>query len=240
MADLRIPDLTEYTGLIAYDDVFEMVDTSDTTDDASGSSFRVEAQRIGLVLPNSTPEVDGTVSPTILGAIVTAGALTLGLGTDRIHIAPLTVVRPVTITSATVIVTSGVGSSTIRIGIYSATADFVVNSLVADFGTVDSSTTGRKTIGSLSQVLPVGHYFTAVCSNSTPSVVTDRCTPITQCGSMQGPTVTGISQYISSLYRLETSAASALPSSFGDFPVVSAFASSCGLGNAVLLEWSAA
>jgi len=46
MADQRITDLTEYTGTVADDDWFEMVDKSDTTDNAAGSSFKVAKSKI--------------------------------------------------------------------------------------------------------------------------------------------------------------------------------------------------
>lgn len=47
MADLRITDLTEYTGTVAAGDFFEMVDVSDATDNAAGSTFKVPFSKLG-------------------------------------------------------------------------------------------------------------------------------------------------------------------------------------------------
>ena len=50
MADSRIAALTEFTGTVALDDVFHFIDVSDTTDDATGSSYKLPASGVRQML----------------------------------------------------------------------------------------------------------------------------------------------------------------------------------------------
>jgi hypothetical protein len=69
---------------------------------------------------------------------------------------PFAFAGAVTLTEVRVNVTTAIASSVIRIGIYSSDSFGLPGTLLADFGTVDSSTTGEKTIASLSQALAAG------------------------------------------------------------------------------------
>lgn len=62
---------------------------------------------------------------------------------------------------------SGQANSTIRTGIYQANSYWEPGSLLADFGTVDSSSTGNKDITGLTQTLIPGRYWAVIeASNS--------------------------------------------------------------------------
>lgn len=60
--------------------------------------------------------------------------------------------------------------STIRMGIYNANSYWEAGTLLADFGTVDSSTTGNKEITGLNQVLLPGRYYAALEGSNSSSV----------------------------------------------------------------------
>ena len=66
MADKRITDLTEFSGTVASDDWFEMVDKSDTTDNAAGSSFKVSTTKL-LALAMS--DLSDDLTPTLGGTL---------------------------------------------------------------------------------------------------------------------------------------------------------------------------
>lgn len=69
-------------------------------------------------------------------------------------------------------VTTGVASTTIRLGIYASTAGGLPGSLVTDYGTIDSSGTGAKEITiSPAATLAAGTYWLAiVAQGGTPTV----------------------------------------------------------------------
>lgn len=65
---------------------------------------------------------------------------------------------------------TGQAGSTARAGIYNANSYWEPGALLADFGTVDSSTTGNKDITGLSQLLLPGRYWAVIegsASNTT-------------------------------------------------------------------------
>jgi hypothetical protein len=240
VTDKRISDLVEHTASFIDADMMEMVDTSNTTDHATGSSFKVSVRRLGLITPSSpSPAPLGSPIPNLLGVIATSASVTAIIASERIYMAPMSIRRPVTITSVGVCVSTLVNPSIVRIGVYNATDDFQPGSLVADFGTVDSSTTGRKFIASLSQALPVGNYFMASCSNAGVSFVMNKTMPHHVGGLHLNYTGFTTSAYYSQFYRVgETSPSSGLPSSLGGVLTGAGTSTSPGINCPVLTQWT--
>lgn len=113
---------------------------------------------------------------------------------DRAIAGFFVVTAQLTITQAEVRVnTAGTGAAAGRLGIYNCSAAMVPTTLVADFGVVNCSTTGRKTITGLSTVLAPGFYFSylVVNENLTFEVRTGQCpwaglSPIAFAGQWSG------------------------------------------------------
>jgi len=99
-------------------------------------------------------------------------ASTYALTANRLYLHPIVVSNPVTITAANCEVTA-TGAGTVVMGIYNAavtSSRWLPTSLVSSFGTVSVSSTGVKTISSLSVTLPAGVYMMALCSDVAPTV----------------------------------------------------------------------
>lgn len=81
------------------------------------------------------------------------------------------VTAPITISSAEVrVTTAGGASAACRIGIYECKANADPGDLVADFGVISASSTGRKQITGLSATLPVGFYYSISVANEALSL----------------------------------------------------------------------
>ena len=107
-------------------------------------------------------------------------ASTYALTANRLYLHPIVVSNPVTITAANCEVTA-TGAGTVVMGIYNAavtSSRWLPTSLVSSFGTVSVSSTGVKTISSLSVTLPAGVYMMALCSDVAPTVRVLVGTPI--------------------------------------------------------------
>ena len=89
-----------------------------------------------------------------------------GLTDDTMYLVPIFISESFTIDRIAVEVTTSAASATVRLGLYSS-VDSVPSALIADFGTVDASTTGVKEL-TISQALTKGLIWGAyVCSNSS-------------------------------------------------------------------------
>jgi len=81
MANKRFTDLTTLTS-IATGDLFPIVDISDTTDSAGGTTKKITQANLGFA-PSASPTFTGTV--TLTGAtLVNTGTLTLPTSTDTL------------------------------------------------------------------------------------------------------------------------------------------------------------
>jgi len=241
MTDKRISDLPEYTGDLDPNDLFEYIDTSDTTDHASGSSRKIKSGRVGFTARAVVPALAGVRGPTIPGTVHTGALSGTLLYTDGIFLGPLTLHRKITVLSATVVVTGASASSSMRMGIYYASASFVPGTLVYDWGTVSTTTTGRKTATTSSVLEPGNYYLAAVGSTSSLSVVLQRVQPLTLAGTLLRPDFTSNSNMgVDKLVVTHPGAtAGGLPSSLGAFAAVSA-SSSAGIATPVFLDWDLA
>jgi hypothetical protein len=214
MTDKRITDLPEYTGDLDPNDFFEYIDVSDTTDNAAGSSRKIKSGRVGLTFKMVVPAPTGVVAPTLPGVCLTAGSATAAVtsSTSLIGLSPIVLHRRITITEAVVVLTTSSGSSVVRIGLYSATGAFVPGSLLVDWGTVSSASTGRKTLAVSTTVEP-GNYLVAVAANATVQAIHQRVHALTLAGVFLRPDFTTASTMWPSTYTVTaTSPANGLPS----------------------------
>ena len=74
---VRVPELNAFAASIADTDLFHFVDVSDTTDDASGSSFRLTPAQLRTYLNQFYRSLSGTI-PAAEGYALTAKAQALG------------------------------------------------------------------------------------------------------------------------------------------------------------------
>ena len=89
----------------------------------------------------------------------------------RVYFIPMEVVNPCTISDIgiEVVTTPGGTGSVVRLGIYYDDGTNLPATLLADFGTVDTTTTGLKSITSLAQVLAPGLYWLAAVAQGAPT-----------------------------------------------------------------------
>jgi len=93
-------------------------------------------------------------------------AMAGGLTDDTMYLVPIFISDSFTIDRIAVEVTTAAATATVRLGLYSS-VDNVPSALIADFGTVDASTTGVKE-KTISQAVTKGLVWAAyVCSNSS-------------------------------------------------------------------------
>lgn len=113
----------------------------------------------------------GTVHGLVPGAAFIGTAGTRTLTANRAYYEQWIVETETTIDQVYIEVTTLINPSSIGIAIYNATSDGQPSSLVLDCGTVDSSSTGVKsiTLGS-PLVLPIGRYMVAFGSAAAPAV----------------------------------------------------------------------
>jgi hypothetical protein len=92
---------------------------------------------------------------------------------NRLHVQPLFINQSITIDRIGAECTAAVASSTYRLGIYSANSNGVPTSLILDAGTIDTSSTGLKTI-TINQTLNAGFYYLAFIYQGGVSLATMR------------------------------------------------------------------
>jgi hypothetical protein len=127
---------------------------------------------------------------------------------------------PIVINSMMVYVSTAQAASVLRVGIHSANDDWSLKALVTDFGTFDSSTTGRKELTGLSLSLPPGMYYSSLAASVANVAV---LSPGTNPFSPEGAIVNGTAIAAASLYFMHLSQTATTPAISG-FPAVSASA----------------
>jgi hypothetical protein len=144
-------------------------------DDASASAQRTT---LGLAIDTDVasqtaikaaqPALLGSTLYGIPGWIFTAGwNLTLTGAVNRIHYEALVVTSAITISHAFMHVVTSVAASNTRIGVYAATSAWQpTGAAVADWGAIDCSSTGDKTVTGLSTVLTPGRYLLAFLTSA--------------------------------------------------------------------------
>lgn len=122
---------------------------------------------------------------------------------------PLFIDSRVTFNQVAVEVTTAVASSTVRLGLYTMSSTGTPNELIADWGTVDTSSLGAKTI-TIDQTLFPGTYFlTHVAQGGAPGL---RSRPVNYPFYGNG-TTTG--NFNGTSYNQTATVTGALPSTFG-------------------------
>lgn len=110
----------------------------------------------------------GTNYYTVPGTPGFVSATTRALTTNRVFYEPWMIPTAITIDQIAVEVTTNVAVSTVALALYNATASGQPDTLVADFGTIDSSTTGVKTVDlGAPLALAPGRYLAAIVSAAT-------------------------------------------------------------------------
>ena len=116
--------------------------------------------------PGRAKASGGTVYVGVPGGTYSGTSASVALATDTVYYSPIFVQRAITI-DAVFSYCNGAGvASAARLGIYNADTDLQPTSLVSDFGTYDLSTTGQKSITSLSVTLSPGRYLSCLLSNN--------------------------------------------------------------------------
>lgn len=129
--------------------------------------------------------------------------------TTRMMYIPWIVPRSITIDRIGIHVTTGVATTNCRIGIYNSAND-LPTSLIADLGSVDTSSTGVKEL-TVSQVIPAGLVFLAVAKQGTVGAVSLYGLGYTVWAGMPEASTSTLMQY-GSQYMYEDSVTGALPS----------------------------
>jgi hypothetical protein len=114
--------------------------------------------------------VAGSTIQLIIPGVELSAVSSRGLTVNRIYYMPWFVSTPISIDQLVVEVTVASAAATVtRVALYNADTAWQPTSRVIDAGTVDSTTTGVKTI-SVSLALPVGRYLAAVISDGVPTL----------------------------------------------------------------------
>jgi len=136
------------------------------------SRMAVAGQWNGLTTAgSSTPGTGGYVSnywyaPMSNGASAAVYALTA----DKLYLVPITTTADMSLEALTAYVSTAVGGSNVRIGIYNYNSTGLGGTLLAEGGTASSASTGWKIMSGMSTTVSQGHYFLALQSDAAISV----------------------------------------------------------------------
>jgi hypothetical protein len=146
---------------------------------------------------------------------------TLSIGDGTCYFIPFWVTRSMTIDRVNVEVTTALASSTIRLGIYSSSND-APGSLLADFGTADSSSTGQKEL-TVSQAVSAGLYYFAVVRQGGSGTLAVRAVGASNGSFTSLPaTSTTFMHDFGNIHLFQTGISGALPGSVSPFNVPTA------------------
>jgi hypothetical protein len=115
VADKKITDLTDFSGTLADSDVIEMVDVSDTTDDAAGSSFKETWGAVAASPPFSSRYASKTAFPDYVSVALSDMTTQITTGTTKAYwVNPFDTTLTVTKVKAT-LATAGSGATVVDI-----------------------------------------------------------------------------------------------------------------------------
>jgi len=125
----------------------------------------------GWLTSGGAPNTGGYVSnywyaPMSNGASAAVYALTA----DKLYLVPITTTADMSLEALTAYVSTAVGGSNVRIGIYNYNSTGLGGTLLAEAGTASSASTGWKIMSGMSTSVSQGHYFLAVQSDAAISV----------------------------------------------------------------------
>lgn len=139
-----------------------------TTDQVLAKNSNTDMDFVWVNFPTSAPMPGSAyyinnLSTTWGNGIV---AMAGGLTDDYMYLVPIFISEDMTFDNIAIEVTTAAAAATVRLGLYDS-VDSVPTNLIADFGTVDASTTGVKE-KAISQAVSKGLIWAAyVCSNSS-------------------------------------------------------------------------
>lgn len=100
------------------------------------------------------------------GFIFGASVSNYNVATDNVRFYPFYTERAIVLDEVAVQVTTSAAGANARLGIYDVGEDLVPTDLITDFGEIDCSSTGIKTITGLAEALEPGDYALALLSES--------------------------------------------------------------------------
>jgi len=133
----------------AYIKLVSSVDVSTVIRNGNGMARKLRANR-WFTAPVGSPTA---ISPTI----------------NNLCVVPITIQKAINVAQLSLTVTTAVAASTIRMGIYADNGIGYPGALIIDAGSIDTSTTGNKTIACVT-TLPPGTYWIAYVSQGTTGV----------------------------------------------------------------------
>jgi hypothetical protein len=137
---------------------------------------------------------------------------------------PLVVTKTTTYTAIGIAVATAVASTTCRLGIRNAAADGTPGTLFQDFGTIDASTTGFKSITTTFTLTP-GLYWLTACSQGTNGNTVNYM-GYTATNALVLPTnrADPVNSALSAGYAASGNVTGALPTNYGAFGVANGVA----------------
>ena len=99
-----------------------------------------------------------------------ASAAVYALTADKLYLVPITTTADMSLEALTAYVSTAVGGSNVRIGIYNYNSTGLGGTLLAEAGTASSASMGWKIMSGMSTSVSQGHYFLAVQSDAAISV----------------------------------------------------------------------
>lgn len=174
MADTKTTALTALAENPASGDLFMVVDVSDTTMDAAGTNKKIQAQHVRGRWAQAGWYKHGDTDRGVPGSMYIGpfNGTTITLAANRLSFVPFVIESPITITGVHMEVTT-LSTGSIVMGIYNcgtSSGHPFPTSRIATWGTVSATSTGVKSITSLSTSLTPGMYALAYMAEATPQV----------------------------------------------------------------------
>jgi hypothetical protein len=149
--------------------------TAPITNSGTSTSANIGLDQSNIALKYASPwQVkyrSGYFYEAQIGSVISTSTFTI----NRLFYVPFFLQESITMDRIGAECTSAVASSTFRLGLYNADADGLPASLVFDAGTIDTSSTGLKTITISQTVSTPGLYFLAYAQQGGATNATMRC-----------------------------------------------------------------
>lgn len=120
-------------------------------------------------VPRGRPSVSGLSGLSLPGCAITS-VNTAALSNGSIRYAPILVETAITIDQLVIEVTTNVGGTHARVGIYAADLNWQPGALVVDGGSLDTGAAAAVVAATVNVTLPPGRYLTAINSDGAPTL----------------------------------------------------------------------
>lgn len=223
---------------VAWNDWYEMVDVSDTADHASGTSKKIRAGRVGWVFPDAQPAQLGTLHQNYYGQLGVNASATLQMVTDRIILQPFVVHKQIVITELGIMVSGTPGASNVRLGIYNTNRQWASGlGLLVNANSVDTGSTGKKTLTGLSINMAPGPYFLFAVSTGTPTLDMAKTVPLANGGLVISTTSVSASGFMANYLMADSAGSYTSPPSTLPAYSVQAFGTTMGHRAPIWMSW---